>query len=192
MVDDKQQLAEAILESRGTAPAVTFEEMKEDVSEWLAQLRFPDIPGVKEWSDCIRLFPPGPDEESLTVGVKVRLAFQLYTSQNQYLVSVMECLKPEDRDVYILAAHVNWKSGEWEKQKKIDEAYGGRFVDALRGRHTVWTQTFRKGELHGALDAAAIAILGHELVGTPPDNSLGAPIKLAPPINAEFPLQDDE
>ena len=159
MADDARKVAETILAERRSESDALIDEIREDLIEWLAQLRFPDVEGSGSWSDCVRLFDVDPEEEEQQVGVKVRLAFRLYTERNQYLISIMECLNPEDKDVHILATHVNWRSGEWEKQKKLDEAYGGRFVDALRGRHTVWTQTFRKGELHGALDAAAARIL---------------------------------
>ena len=191
MADDARKVAETILAERRSESDALIDEIREDLIEWLAQLRFPDVEGSGSWSDCVRLFDVDPEEEEQQVGVKVRLAFRLYTERNQYLISIMECLNPEDKDVHILATHVNWRSGEWEKQKKLDEAYGGRFVDALRGRHTVWTQTFRKGELHGALDAAAKAILGHELVGTPPEGSSGRPIRIAVPVSAEFPARDE-
>ncbi len=192
MNDDVQEIDSKKGKGQDSGLTPELEEMHEDLLEWLAQLRFPETPGAKGWHQCVRIIPPAPDDEETDVGVKVRLAFRLFTPQNQYLVSIMECLSPEDRDVHILTVHVNWKKGEWEKQKRIDEAYGGRFVDALRGRHSVWTQTFRKGEIHSALDAAAIAILGHELVGTPPDMSVGKPIKLTYPAGADFPSADDD
>ena len=189
--EKKMEILEALSASPELSEGMDIDEMKAHLLEWLGQMKFPDIPDADGWSDCVRTFPPQPGEPEVSEGIKVRLAFRLYTAVNQYLVSIIECLNPDEQDVYILSAHVNWNSTERETQRKLDEAYAGQFVDNLRTRHTVWIQTFRKGEMRSALDATAIAILAHELVGHPPDDKLGKPITLNPPTSAEFPLRED-
>lgn len=131
--------------------------------DWLAQLKFPPYEGLNGWDDCIREFAVKEDEPR--GGLRIRLALRLHTGQNCYLLSIMECPDSGSPDVHILTAHVNWKQQEWQIQRVLDDSYGHGFKDMLKAKHTVWAQTFRDYELHEALNAAAIAILGNELVG---------------------------
>ncbi|MCP4685548.1 MAG: hypothetical protein GY867_08860 [bacterium] len=145
-------------------PLMNVEKMREGVLDWLRQIKYPSDSEGASWEDCLRVYPAGESDKSLDSGIKIRITLTLRTAQNTYLISLMECLAPDSREVYILSAHVNWKETEKRFQSSLDKGYLGRFEDVLRARHTVWAQTFRESELPEALNSCALALLGHELV----------------------------
>jgi hypothetical protein len=149
-------------------PLMDVEKMRQGVLDWLRQIRYPSGSPGSSWEDLLRVYPTEEGDKQLESGVIIRLALALHTTQNAYLLSLMECLAPDSREVYILCAHVNWKESEKRLQKSLDEGYVGSFEDVLRARHTVWAQTFRESELPEALNSCALALLGRELVAHGP------------------------
>ncbi len=171
-------------------PLMDVEAMRLEMLDWLAQFKAPESAGISSWEDAIRVSPTAEGDERLTSGVTIRLALPLYTRQNRYMVSVLESFARGSREVYIVTAHVNWKTDEWWRQKNVEQSYKGSFDDVLKARHTVWAQTFRAGELREALTACAIAILSHELVGVPPEKTGGEPVKHAFPMKLDVPEKE--
>ena len=151
-------------------PLMDVETVRQTFLDWLAQIKLPAFPNADSWDDCLMVYPPSPEEQFLEEGIKIRLSLRLYTSQNQYLISIMECLEPSSRGIYIICTHVNWQKSEWQIQKAVEEKYAGELIDVLKAKHTVWAQTFRYQEFHQALNSCAVAMLGNEFRGEPCNN----------------------
>jgi len=164
-VPDIEAIKSAIVDQcQRDLPLMNVERIRQGVLDWLRQIKFPSGPTNASWEDCLHVCPTEEGDEKLESGIRIRLSLNLRTAQNSYLLSIMECLAPDSREVYILSAHVNWKEAEKRFQKSLDKGYLGRFEDVLRARHTVWAQTFRESELPEALNSCALALLGNELV----------------------------
>ena len=174
-------------------PRVDVENAKQELLDWLSQLKLPAYPAANSWEDCLLVFDDKPGEEIPEEGLKIRLALRLFTRENSYLIAIMECLDQKARGVSLLSTHVNWKNDERLVQKAIEEKYVGQFTDMPRAKHIIWAQTFRERELHEALNATAIAILGHELVGERPSTGDDCDL-LTHPISAAaaFPHRDED
>jgi hypothetical protein len=168
-------------------PLMDIDAIRDEVLGWLEQMRCPDK--NENWADCLVITPPLPEERELESGLRIRIRFRLFTEKNQYLVSIMESLDPVSRGNYILATHVNWQEKERQLQKQVENAYKGKFEDILKARHTIWIQTFRKGELFDGLNSCAVAILENELVEKSRSRSDAAVLKVHPIITS-FPDQD--
>jgi hypothetical protein len=169
-----------------------LEAVKTEMLAWLAELKLPVGSTVDSWDSLIREFPAQPDEDNSRAGLRVRLALRLYTGQNQYLISIMENLNPDSRDIYVVSAHVNWKSDERRMQKLVDEGYLGQFNNLLRAKHTLWAQTFRMKELADALNSCATAILANELTPEPAPNLKQKPVARRQPLSPRFPKPVDD
>ncbi len=174
-------------------PRADMELVKQALMDWLAQMKLPACSTAGSWEDCLMVFDDKPGEELPDEGLKIRLALRLFTRENSYLIAIMECLGRGARGVLLLSTHVNWKEDERMAQKAIEEKYVGQFTDMPRAKHIIWAQTIQEQELHEAMNAAAIAILGHELVGERPSTGGEADL-LSHPISsaAAFPRQDDD
>lgn len=168
---DVEAIRSAIVEQHlKSLPLMDVEKVRQAVVEWLRQVKYPAGAEGSSWEDELRVFPPEDGEQASTSGVKIRLALTLHTSRHSYLITIMECLALDSREVYILSAHTNWKETEKRLQRALEEGYVGRFEDVLRARHTIWAQTFREQELADALNACALALLGNELAAHRPDS----------------------
>ncbi len=124
-------------------------------------------------------YPAQPEEKESLKGRRLRIAVNLFTATNQYIISVIECLAPSVRGTYIITVHVNWTKHERQVQQAIDESYKGAFDNGLKARHVIWIQSFMENQLFLALDACAVAIFAHEL--TPfveSDKPQGRPVRL--------------
>jgi len=192
MADNKKLKGDIKKQAKEERPWMDIDKIKQEFIDWLAQLRFPGNPGAAYWEDCVRVFRSDPKEELPKTGLLVRLALRLYTTENRYLIAIMECLDPESNGVNILTTHVNWKNEEWQMQKTVDEGYTGKFIDMLRPKHTIWAQTIREGELREGLNSCAIAILGNELISEPQTQTSGEPIDPRYPLRTRFPAQVEE
>ena len=170
-----------------TKPLMDVEAARVELVRWLAEIKLPPGCNVTTWEGLIQAFPSKPEEKSETAGVRLRLALPLATRENKYLIAVLECLELDSRGNYLISVYVNWKAPERQMQKLVEEGYRGHFDDVLRGRHTLWAQTFRPGELADALDCCAKAILSNELVSRP-DAALDCEkIKIPSLTAAQFP-----
>jgi len=145
---------------------------KKMLLDWLMQWNRPDDPDSNDWADLVQEFPADPGDNELTSGMRMRLVVRLATSGNRYLIAVLESLDPHNRGVYFISVFVNWKEDEYRLQQMIEENYAGHFDGALKAKHTLWAQTFRQRELLDALNSCAMAVLGHELIAPPNDESL--------------------
>ena len=179
-------------EFKQSRPLMDTEDTKQTLLDWLTQIKFPAYPKASSWEECIQIFPSKPEDQKRESGLDIRLALRLYTKENTYLICIMECLNPESRGIYILTTHINWKADEWQVQKDIEERYLGEFNDMPRSRHIIWAQTFRPKELQEALNASAIAILGHELVGEHISDSKEEPVKTPFSQSVNFPAKDKD
>ena len=188
-----KEAKEAVLNQlRKDDPLMDIESTKQELLDWLAQIPFPAYPDAACWEDCLQAFPAAPEENQQKSGISIRLTLPLYTRENRYLIAIMESLDPASRGVYFLSAYANWKSNERCLQKALEEAYAGQFDDALRPKHTIWVQTFQKGELHEALNGCALAILGQELVGESCTEKEGESVEQAYPTIVRFPRRVEE
>lgn len=172
-------------------PLMDVEATRAELVCWLAEMKLPPGCQATTWESLIKTFPSKPEEISETSGVRMRLALPLATKENKYLIAVLECLEPDSRGNYLISVYVNWKAPERQMQKLVEEGYRGHFDDVLRGRHTLWAQTFRAGELAGALDCCAKAILSNELVSRPDDMLDCKKIKIPSTTAARFPKSED-
>jgi len=189
-IDHKQKKA-VLNVLKKMRPLMDVDAMKMGLLGWLEQFEFPAYPDNHSWSDCIKVFPTSEEERLITKGIRLRLAVKLFTTSNQYIISIMESLNPGSREVYIISVHVNWNTGEKRMQKLIEESYTGQFDDALRAKHSIWTQTFTASQLHDALNSCAASILGNELTGNTSENKSGEPINIPIQVRMKFPKQDD-
>ncbi len=139
--------------------------------KWLGQWNRPDNPDSNDWADLVQEFPADPGDNELTSGMRMRLVVRLATSGNRYLVAVLESLDPHSRGVYFISVYVNWKESEYRFQQVVESSYVGHFDGTLKAKHTLWAQTFRRRELLDALNSCAVAILGHELIVPPIDET---------------------
>jgi len=194
-MNNLEQVKNAIIaqmkEEQAAHPLMDVEAVKADLLGWLAELKLPSGCKAASWADLIHVFPANPEDIKQTSGVRVRLALQLNTRQNKYLVSVMECLNRDSRGVYLISVHVNWRVPERQVQKLIDENYRGHFDDVLRARHTLWAQTFRPEELGEALGSCVKAILSNELVAAKPQEPELEPIKHPQGLPPRFPQAEE-
>lgn len=167
MRDYRQKLKQIRKEIRKNAKTLDFDFLKSEFLDWLSEVNFPDYPACQNWIDCLKIFPAPSDEFILnnTSGTYLRLALKLYTSNNKYVISVIQCLAPGAEDVGIITVFVNWNQTEKKFQEKLERSYANKFEDILKAKHTIWAQNFRQVEFHEALDKCAIAILGNELKG---------------------------
>ncbi len=153
--------------------------MKELVLSWLEQFKFPGPVERSSWEDCIMEYPASPEESELLRGRRLRVAVNLFTATNQYMISIIECLAPNVRGTYIITVHVNWTRHERQIQQAIDESYKGSFDNGLKARHVIWIQSFEEHHLFPALDACAVAIFAHELTPAIVPEKLSAhPVRL--------------
>ncbi len=139
--------------------------------KWLSRWNRPDNPDSNDWADLVQEFPADPGDNELTSGTRMRLAVRLNTKANRYLLAILESLDPHSRGVYFISVFVNWKEDEYRFQQVVENSYAGHFNDALKAKHTLWAQTFRQRELLDALNSCAVAILGHELIVPPTDET---------------------
>lgn len=174
-----------------TKPTLNLEAIKEELLQWLAELKLPPEIEATSWEELLQEFPSDPDDNRES-GLAVRLALRLCTRENRYLISIMECLDPDSRGVGIISAHVNWQAHERMIQKAIDESYRGQFDDLLRAKHTLWAQTFLPRELREALNYCAMAILSNELTAEPDQNMEIEAVPHAQPSAPRFPKNIDE
>ncbi len=144
---------------------------KKMLLDWLMQWNRPDDPDSNDWADLVQEFPADPGDNELTSGMRMRLVVRLATSENHYLIAVLESLGPDSRGVYFISVFVNWKENEYRFQQVVESSYAGHFDDTLKAKHTLWAQTFRPRELLDALNSCAVAILGHELIVPPIDET---------------------
>lgn len=188
---DIEKVKKAIKEEfKQAQPLMDTEDVKQGLLDWLSPIKFPDYPEASSWEECIRIFPPKPEDQKRKSGLEIRLALRLHTSKNTYLICIMECFDPDARGVYLMSTHINWKPDEWQLQKDIEEHYFGKFKDMPRSRHIIWAQTFRPKEMQEALNASAVAILGKELVGEQLSDSKEEPVKTPLSQSVNFPDKD--
>ncbi|MDF1545199.1 MAG: hypothetical protein P1R58_08875 [bacterium] len=163
--------------------------LKSELFNWLAQMELPKDSPASSWEECVKTFPSPSDSGSAETGLRLRISLQLNTSGNKYLISFLESMEPDSRGIYILAVHVNWKDCERSMQQMVECGYKGRFNDILRSTHVIWIQTFLANELKIAMDSAAIAILSHELTGTPAALHRGHPVRRPTADRIDFPSE---
>ena len=147
-------------------PLMDTPSMRERIIAWLGDLPCPGEHDT-DWGERLKEFPADPEEKKSDSGVRIRFALRLRTEQNQYLMSILECLAPSARGNYILSVHVNWDEQERKQQRMLEETYQDGFDDTLRARHAIWVQNFKEDELEQALSAGAVAMLGRELIAEP-------------------------
>jgi hypothetical protein len=157
----------------------------------VADLKLPAGSSAQSWEELIQTFPALPSELNETSGVRMRLALRLFTTDNTYLISVMECLERDSRGTYLISVHVNWSLQERQVQKMVEESYRGQFDDTLRAKHALWAQTYRSREFPDALAACFKAILSHELKAGLERNESATPINPVLPTVARFPEPDE-
>lgn len=182
--------AAIVAKSEGYSAPMNIEVVKEELLDWLAHLKFPGAPQAASWEDCLRVYPPRPEDTSLDSGLRPRLGLRLHTRSNEYLLLIIESLDPQSSQVYFVTVHRNWKEHEKAMQRMVREGYGREFDTVLTAGHTIWAQTFRLRELHDALDACTVAMLGYELVN--PGNLQAPAESLRPPHpgSLNFPASD--
>ncbi|MFQ5499831.1 MAG: hypothetical protein ACE5FH_09175 [Candidatus Zixiibacteriota bacterium] len=173
-------------------PLMDVAQMKERLIEWLTRLGRSEGIGQIDWSNRLRVRYPVPGEEELEQGARVRLALPVYTGTNRYVLSVIECLKPESRANYTICVHVNWTPDEFHLQKLVETGYRGQFDGSLRAGHTVWAQNFLEIEFEDALTSCILAILGHELSPEPPSQTDEEQVERPVSVVATFPNQIDD
>ena len=152
-------------------PLMDLPVLKKVLLEWLMQWNRPDNPNSNNWNDLVQEFPADPGDNELTSGTRMRLVVRLATSENRYLIAILESLDPNSRGVYFISVFVNWKEDEYRFQHVVESSYAGHFDGTLKAKHTLWAQTFRQRELLDALNSCAVAILGHELIVPPIDET---------------------
>ncbi len=178
--------------AQAAKPLMDIAAARKELLEWLAPLRLPAGVEAVSWEDLIQQIPTHPEEEKESTGLRVRLALRLCTREHRYLISIMECLDPDSRDVYTVSTHVDWKSDERQMQKLVDEGYRGQFDDLLRARHTLWAQTFREKQLGSALNCCATAILANEMVAEPDQKLKAEAVPRLQSSSPRFPKPIDE
>jgi hypothetical protein len=172
-------------------PLLDVEAARAELVRWLAEVKLPPGSKAGAWDGLIQTFPGTPEEAGETSGVRLRLALPLATKESKYLIAIMECLELDSRGNYLICVYVNWKAPERQMQKLVEEGYRGHFDDVLRGRHTLWAQTFRTGELTSALACCAKAILSNELVSRPEPGLESETLRITSPAVARFPKPED-
>ena len=159
--------------------------------KWLGQWNRPDNPDSNDWTDRVQEFPADPGDNELTSGMRMRLVVRLTTSGNRYLIAILESLDPHSRGVYFISVFVNWKENEYRFQQVVESSYADHFDGTLKAKHTLWAQTFRRRELLDALNSCAVAILGHELI-VPPTDETPDIVKRGPGEILSFPEPFDD
>ena len=185
----KEQLLEQLVR---TQQASDDEALREEFLLWLEQIPFPGGSESGKWDACLKTFPRFDDESESLPPRQVRFALALHTATNRYIVAVIENSESSSTQEYAVCVYVDWKKDEWHRQKALDTVYRGTFDDHPRPRHIIWAQNFRPGELGEALNASAIAILGHELVGAPATTLDGELIKDLHLTVVDFPSRDQD
>ena len=178
-------------EGTETRPLMDVAAARDELVCWLAEMKLPPGCQAATWESLIKTFPSKPEEISEMSGVRIRLALPLATKENKYLIAILECLETDSRGNFLISVYVNWKAPERQMQKLVEEGYRGHFDDVLRGRHTLWAQTFRTGELAGALDCCAKAILSNELVSSQGATLDCEKINILSQTAARFPKSED-
>jgi len=173
-------------------PLMDVDRVREEIFEWLAEIKGPVFRDVTTWEKNIKVLPLDDEDKSEVAGRRIRFALHFYTKENQYLITIIENLALSSRDVYIISVIVNWSNKERQNQQMIDQAYTGNFEDTLRARHTLWAQTFQIEELHDALSNCAVAILGNELVEKCESKNNGVPLTDIYPQNVSFPKPSED
>lgn len=184
MADIDQVTKKIAREVRTKGRTAALEKIRKELNGWLTELKFPSYPDATSWQDVLLEYKQTPEDFDAQKGVKVRFALKLYTTENQYLVSIMESLGAIDVGNHVLTVHVNWQSEELRKRRTLEETYGSHFNEMLKAKHTIWAQSFRDGKLTEALNAGMIAILGHELKPEPPKEHIG---ELLQPVIKQVP-----
>jgi len=179
-------------EARTKARRMNLEKIQAELQSWLSELQLPGSVPVKSWDEFLKVHPATQEDSEATTGIRLRVTLRLYTNSHQYLISIMESLDVKDAGNHLLSVHVNWEGAELRKHKALDETYSGKFNDRLKAKHTIWAQSFQLGELADALNASAVAILGHELKAKPPNEQIGELVQPQPSSLATFPKQEDD
>lgn len=172
-------------------PLLDVEATRAELLHWLTEMKLPPGSKASAWEGLVQVFPGKPEENSATSGVRLRLALPLATKENKYLIAILECLELDSRGTYLICVYVNWKAPERQMQKLVEEGYRGHFDDVLRGRHTLWAQTFRSGELTGALACCVKAVLSNELVSHPEGPLEVEKLRITSPAPARFPKPEE-
>lgn len=146
--------------------------VRAELCDWLEQIPFPFYSDASNWNDLIKEYRDDDNQKKQTSGIKLRLRLKLYTTKNEYILSIVECLDSDSLDNNIVVVHVNWKHDELNSFEAINHEYQLHFDSLLKAKHTIWAQTFKLKELNDALDQCALAILGNELKGSPPEQNL--------------------
>ncbi len=162
------------------------------LAEWLTNADFPCEAAASSWSECLRTFPATEQDKKLEEGRRIRIVFCLHTKESRYLITIMESLALNNRGVYSIIAYVDWKNKEWEHQRVLEQAYEGKFDDALRASQTVWAQHFTENDFTIALDNVARAILANELEPECTPDSIGQPIRLPNQSMIAFPDESED
>jgi hypothetical protein len=178
-------------DEKSTLPLMNVAAAREELLKWLSDLKLPSDSSAKSWDELIQVFPALPSEQQETSGVKMRLALRLFTAENTYLISIMECLERDSRGVYLISVHVNWRVQERQVQKMVEESYRGQFDDTLRAKHALWAQTYRTREFPDALSACFKAILSHELKAGHEPNESATPLNPVQPAVVSFPKAEE-
>ncbi len=152
-------------------PLMDLPALKKMLLDWLMQWNRPDNPDNNDWTDLVQEFPASEEDKQAHKGTRMRLAVRLNTKANRYMIAILESLDPNSRGVYIVSLFVNWKEDEYRFQQVVERNYAGHFDGTLKAKHTLWAQTFGQRELPDALNSCAVAILGHELIVPPIDET---------------------
>ncbi|MCD6248780.1 MAG: hypothetical protein J7J98_00435 [candidate division Zixibacteria bacterium] len=162
----KKMMAKQVKDEQARSRRLPADKLKELLNNWLAEVKIPSGTAADSWEDLIQEFPVNRDEVPES-GLELRLAIRLATSNNRYLITVMECMSLDSRGIGIVSTHINWKPNERRKQATVEKTYTGEFDDILRAKHTLWAQSFKIEDFTSALCSCAIAILSMELTAAP-------------------------
>jgi len=164
----KKKMQEQVRKEQAKGRRLPADKLKEQLLNWLAEIRIPTGTAADSWEDLIQEFPTNKDEVPES-GLELRLAIRLATRENRYLITVMECMSLDSRGIGIVSTHINWKPNERRIQATVEKTYTGEFDDILRAKHTLWAQSFKIEDFMAALCNCAIAILSMELTVAPDD-----------------------
>ncbi|MBI4719782.1 MAG: hypothetical protein HY770_00815 [Chitinivibrionia bacterium] len=147
---------------------MNLEKARSELLDWLSQLKFPANDSDKRWDDCLRLFPAAEGEEDLDSGIRLRMSVRLGTRNNQYEISVLECLETSARGTFLACCHLGANEMETQLRRLTTKSTAVRVEDVFKSRATIWVQSFHEGGLLPALDGCGRAILGQELIALEP------------------------
>lgn len=195
MTDPRKKLNSIRKAIKLNASYLDFKDLKVEIVNWLSLVKFPDYQGVDNWSDLIKEFPAHSDEDDSGIDkatVVLRLALRLYTTQHQYVISIMECLGEGAEGIGIITLHVNWQEYEKNIQQRVDLCYKNKFDDILRAHHALWTQTFRQDDFVEGLNNCAMTILSNELKGHLPLGDAKESINITHQLKPNFPKKESD